>query len=127
MGRLNSTFSIGKVVHGVILTKKNGTWVTEGCPFVPNMFVSRSFTFRRRRCASAAAAMPRRGSSYRYGGVSSSGYSSVRARPKLRYFLLGTAPTISSAGLGAFTPSLFHAQVFEMFLALFNTGSNLST
>ncbi|KAK1651791.1 hypothetical protein QYE76_069596 [Lolium multiflorum] len=33
--------------------------------------------------ASAAAAMPRRGSSYRYGGVSSSGYSSVRARPKL--------------------------------------------
>jgi hypothetical protein len=107
--------------------KKNGTWVTEGCPFVPNMFVSRSFTFRRRRSASAAAAMPRRGSSYRYGGVSSSGYSSVRARPKLRYFLLGTAPTIGSAGLGAFTPSLFHAQVFEMFLALFNTGSNLST
>ncbi|KAK1629513.1 hypothetical protein QYE76_003828 [Lolium multiflorum] len=99
----------------------------EGCPFVPNMFVSRSFTFRRRRSASAAAAMPRRGSSYRYGGVSSSGYSSVRARPKLRYFLLGTAPTIGSAGLGAFTPSLFHAQVFEMFLALFNTGSNLST
>ncbi|KAK1561618.1 hypothetical protein QYE76_016431 [Lolium multiflorum] len=98
-----------------------------GCPFVPNMFVSRSFTFRRRRSASAAAAMPRRGSSYRYGGVSSSGYRSVRARPKLRYFLLGTAPTIGSAGLGAFTPSLFHAQVFEMFLALFNTGSNLST
>ncbi|KAK1606525.1 hypothetical protein QYE76_030198 [Lolium multiflorum] len=87
----------------------------------------RSFTFRRRRSASAAAAMPRRGSSYRYGGVSSSGYRSVRARPKLRYFLLGTAPTIGSAGLGAFTPSLFHAQVFEMFLALFNTGSNLST
>ncbi|KAK1647693.1 hypothetical protein QYE76_065498 [Lolium multiflorum] len=86
-----------------------------------------SFTFRRRRSASAAAAMPRRGSSYRYGGVSSSGYRSVRARPKLRYFLLGTAPTIGSAGLGAFTPSLFHAQVFEMFLALFNTGSNLST
>ncbi|KAK1617860.1 hypothetical protein QYE76_023377 [Lolium multiflorum] len=88
---------------------------------------SKSFTFRRRRSASAAAAMPRRGSSYRYGGVSSSGYRSVRARPKLRYFLLGTAPTIGSAGLGAFTPSLFHAQVFEMFLALFNTGSNLST
>ncbi|KAK1695225.1 hypothetical protein QYE76_011922 [Lolium multiflorum] len=43
-----------------------------------------SFTFRRRRSASAAAAMPRRGSSYRYGGVSSSGYRSVRARPKLR-------------------------------------------
>ncbi|KAK1574708.1 hypothetical protein QYE76_018490 [Lolium multiflorum] len=89
--------------------------------------VAPSFTFRRRRSASAAAAMPRRGSSYRYGGVSSSGYRSVRARPKLRYFLLGTAPTIGSAGLGAFTPSLFHAQVFEMFLALFNTGSNLST
>ncbi|KAK1686050.1 hypothetical protein QYE76_046898 [Lolium multiflorum] len=89
--------------------------------------LSWSFTFRRRRSASAAAAMPRRGSSYRYGGVSSSGYRSVRARPKLRYFLLGTAPTIGSAGLGAFTPSLFHAQVFEMFLALFNTGSNLST
>ncbi|KAK1602670.1 hypothetical protein QYE76_017733 [Lolium multiflorum] len=76
--------------------------------------------FRRRRHASSR-------SSYRYGGVSSSGYRSVRARPKLRYFLLGTAPTIGSAGLGAFTPSLFHAQVFEMFLALFNTGSNLST
>ncbi|KAK1680846.1 hypothetical protein QYE76_041694 [Lolium multiflorum] len=103
------------------------SFCTIGCPFVPNMFVSRSFTFRRRRSASAAAAMPRRGSSYRYGGVSSSGYRSVRARPKLRYFLLGTAPTIGSAGLGAFTPSLFHAQVFEMFLALFNTGSNLST
>ncbi|KAK1627039.1 hypothetical protein QYE76_001354 [Lolium multiflorum] len=92
-----------------------------------SMTGNKSFTFRRRRSASAAAAMPRRGSSYRYGGVSSSGYSSVRARPKLRYFLLGTAPTIGSAGLGAFTPSLFHAQVFEMFLALFNTGSNLST
>ncbi|KAK1644462.1 hypothetical protein QYE76_062267 [Lolium multiflorum] len=98
----------------------------QGIPFFIDNII-RSFTFRRRRSASAAAAMPRRGSSYRYGGVSSSGYRSVRARPKLRYFLLGTAPTIGSAGLGAFTPSLFHAQVFEMFLALFNTGSNLST
>ncbi|KAK1664404.1 hypothetical protein QYE76_052563 [Lolium multiflorum] len=88
---------------------------------------AREAAVTKRALPSAAAAMPRRGSSYRYGGVSSSGYSSVRARPKLRYFLLGTAPTIGSAGLGAFTPSLFHAQVFEMFLALFNTGSNLST
>ncbi|KAK1616993.1 hypothetical protein QYE76_022510 [Lolium multiflorum] len=52
-----------------------------------------SFTFRRRRSASAAAAMPRRGSSYRYGGVSSSGYRSVRACPKLsRPFVLARLP-----------------------------------